>query len=249
MFGDRWFFRQAFLLLYVPVQLDYNEFVWFKRDLGGGIGKLTLKKWNYLFWTTLLIGTVFGMITSIIVKLVVPDFDFLGISVGWYEWVFMLFGAGMIAMLSEMGFFAYLTVRFVAMSLFRGKLLYWDILQVVIIVIALFDIVYLRYIGADEGVATSWVQYILLPILILIVAAIITRMKVKETNKSARIPTLFFMVVVTILEAIPAFNLNETGYTIIMVVPLLACNAWQIMLLHRLLPTKNNKPEAAPKAS
>lgn len=208
---------------------------------------MTLKKWSYLFWTTLLIGTVFGMITSLIVKLVVPDFNFLGISVGWYEWIFMLFGAGMIAVLSEMGFFAYLTMRFVAMSLFRGKLLYWDILQVVLILIALFDIVYLRYTGAPNT-SGSWVQYILLPIFILLVSIGVTYRKVKETNRNARIPTLFFMCVVTIVEAIPAFNLDEAVYTIIMVVPLLACNAWQILLLHRLLPARNNNPEAIPKA-
>ncbi|MEF3303328.1 KinB-signaling pathway activation protein [Paenibacillus sp. GYB003] len=210
---------------------------------------MTLKKWSYLFWTTLLIGTAIGMITSIAVKLIVPDFNFLGISVGWYEWLFMLFGAGMIAVLSEMGFFAYLTVRYVAMSLFRGKLLYWDILQVVLIIIALFDIVYLRYIGAaGQGGANGWIQYVLLPVFILLVSIAVTYWKVKETNRNARIPTLFFMCVVTILEAIPAFNLNEAAHTVIMVVPLLACNAWQIMLLHRLLPARNN-PEASPKAT
>lgn len=202
---------------------------------------MTLKKWNYLFWTTLLIGTVAGMITSVIIKLTVPDFNFLGISVGWYEWIFMLFGASMIAVLSEMGFFAYLTVRFVAMSLFRGKLLYWDILQVVIIIVALFDIVYLRYTGASDS-GSGWVQYIVLPAGILLVSVAVASRKVKETNRNALIPTLFFMCVVTIMEAIPAFNLNQASYTIIMVVPLLACNAWQILLLHRLLPT-NNSPK------
>lgn len=204
---------------------------------------MTLRKWNYLFWTTLLIGTVAGMITSVLIKLTVPNFDFLGISVGWYEWIFMLFGASMIAVLSEMGFFAYLIVRFVAMSLFRGKLLYWDILQVVLIVIALFDIVYLRYTGATDN---SWLHYIALPVFILLVSVVVAERKVKETNRSARIPTLFFMCVVTIVEAIPAFNLDEATYTIIMVVPLLVCNAWQILLLHRLVPATSGSPKAAP---
>lgn len=207
---------------------------------------MTLRKWNYLFWTTLLIGTVVGMITSIIIKFTVPDFDFLGIEVGWYEWIFMLFGASMIAVLSEMGFFAYMIVRYVANSLFRGKLLYWNIIQVGIIIIALFDLVYLRYTGAEDG--GSWVQYIALPLVILLVSVIVAERKVKETNRSARLPTLFFMCVVTIMEAIPAFNLNEAAYTTIMVVPLLACNAWQILVLHRILPAADtNSPESAPK--
>jgi KinB signaling pathway activation protein len=193
-----------------------------------------------LFWTTLLIGTVAGLLTSVIIKFTVSDFDFLGISVGWYEWLFMLFGASMIAVLSEMGFFAYLIIRYVGLSLFKGKLIYWNILQVVAIIIAMFDIVYLRYMGSENHKADGWVQYIALPLIVLVVAIIVAQWKVKATNRSARIPTLFFMCVVTIMEAIPAFNLDEATYTIIMVVPLLACNAWQIMLLHRLVPAENS---------
>lgn len=200
---------------------------------------MTLKKWNYLFWTTLLIGTVVGMLTGVAIKLAVPDFVILGVEVGWYEWIFILFGASMIAVLSHMGFFAYLTVRFVAMSLFRGKVFYWSILQVIITFIALFDIVYLRYTAAvDRG--GDWIQYIALPVIIVIISIAVSYWKVKETNSNAWIPTLFFMTVVTILEAIPAFNLDEATYTIIMVAPLLACNAWQIMLLHRLLPSNSS---------
>lgn len=203
----------------------------------GGV-KLTLRKWNYLFWTTLLIGTVAGMIISIAIKLTVKDFSFLGVSVGWYEWLFMIFGASMIAVLSQMGFFAYLTVRYVALSLFRGKMLYWDILQIIIIIVALFDIVYLRY-NASTG-SGGWMQYIVLPIMILAASFGVTLQKVKETNKKAWIPTLFFMCVVTIVEAIPAFNLDDWTYMFIMIVPLLVCNAWQILMLHKIVPAKNN---------
>jgi KinB signaling pathway activation protein len=199
---------------------------------------LTLRKWNYLFWTTLLIGTVAGMIISIVIKLTVKDFSFLGVSVGWYEWLFMIFGASMIAVLSQMGFFAYLTVRYVALSLFRGKMLYWDILQVIIIVVALFDIVYLRF-NASTG-SGGWMQYIVLPIVIVAASVGVTLQKVKETNKKAWIPTMFFMSVVTILEAIPAFNLEDWTYMFIMIVPLLVCNAWQILMLHKIVPAKNN---------
>lgn len=191
----------------------------------------------------MLIGTVVGMAASVVTKLVVPGFVFLGIPVGWYEWIFMLFGASMIAVLSQMGFFAYLTVRYVALSLFRGKLLYWDILQVVAIIIALFDLVYLRYTASESD--SGWLHYVVLPIVILLVSVAVTYRKVQETNRSALIPTLFFMSVITILESVPAFNLNETTYTIIMVVPLLACNAWQIMLLHRLLPADKKNGNAA----
>jgi KinB signaling pathway activation protein len=78
-----------------------------------------------------------------------------------------------------------------------------------------------------------------MPIIILLVSAGIAYWKVKLTNRTAFVPTLFFMSVVTILEAVPAFSLDETGssYAIFMIVPLLVCNAWQIMQLHKIVET------------
>lgn len=198
---------------------------------------MTLRKWSYLFWTTLFIGTVAGMAVGAAVKWTVKDFVFMGIAVGWYEWIFMLFGVSMISVLSQMGFFAYLTLRFIVLSVLRGKALYWDILQVVAVIIALFDLVYLRY-TSFAAAGESWLPYTGLPLLILIVSLLVAYRKMQETNRSGFVPTLFFMTVVTILEAVPALKLNQPGYTLIMVIPLLVCNAWQIMQLHKLLQKK-----------
>lgn len=147
----------------------------------------------------------------------------------------------MISVLSQMGFFAYLTIRFIALSIFRGKLLYWNIIQVILVVVTLFDLAYLRYTGyakSDESI----VDYSILPVVILIVGLAAAYWKVKQTNASAFVPTLFFMVVVSVLEAVPAFNMEESHseYVIFMMVPLLACNAWQIMLLHKILQAKKS---------
>jgi KinB signaling pathway activation protein len=200
---------------------------------GGSI--LTLRKWNYLFLTTLLIGTVAGMIGGAIVKLFIPEFVFLGIDVGGYEWIFMLLGMSTVAVLSHMGFFAYLIVRYVALSIFRGKIIYWNIIQVICILIALFDLFDLRY-TLSENREENLVHYILLPIIILAVSLLVAIRKRKVTNRSAFLPTFFFMSVVTVLEAIPAFNLDDAIYTMLMILPLLACNAWQILQLHKLVP-------------
>ncbi|WP_246067024.1 KinB-signaling pathway activation protein [Paenibacillus koleovorans] len=230
MFGEDWLFAEQL----GTIEKELEKFQqWEERSEGIG---LTLRKWGYLFWTTLLIGTVAGMIAGAIIKAFDDSFVFLGVEVGAYEWVFMVFGASMISVLSQMGFFAYLTLRFIAISFFRRKMVYWTILQALIVAIAFFDVAYLRYTGY-EGEDKSVLGFLILPIMLLLVGLAISYWKMKQTNSSAFIPTLFFMTVVTIIEAVPAFNLDDTGgrsYVIFMVVPLIVCNAWQIMQLHKI---------------
>ena len=43
------------------------------------------------------------------------------------------------------------------------------------------------------------------------------------------------MVVVTILEWVPALRINDTDWLYLMVIPLLLCNAYQLLILHRLI--------------
>jgi KinB signaling pathway activation protein len=181
------------------------------------------------------------MLTGALIKGYDENFVFLGVSVGAYEWIFMIFGASMISVLSQMGFFAYLTVRFIALGFFRRKMIYWTILQGLFVLIAIVDLAYIRY-SNYEGTDRTLLSFCIMPLFILIVSVGVAYWKVKQTNNSAFIPTLFFMSAVTILEAVPAFSLDETGssYAIFMIVPLLVCNAWQIMQLHKILETKKS---------
>jgi KinB signaling pathway activation protein len=69
--------------------------------------------------------------------------------------------------------------------------------------------------------------------------AIVAYIKSKETNKKAFVPALFFMVVVTILEWVPALRINDTDWLYLMVIPLLLCNSYQLLVLHRLIGQKS----------
>lgn len=170
-----------------------------------------------------------------ILQIADKDFAFLGISVIGYNMLWMFLGGATISVLSQMGFFAYLIVRFIAIGIFRNKWT-WDMLQIIVIIIALFDLVYLPYVSfsSDGG---FW-GYLPLPLIMLAVAVLIAYWKTKMTNKSAFIPTLFFMSAVTIMEGVPALKLNNAASTVYMLVPLVACNAWQILILHKVLETK-----------
>lgn len=140
------------------------------------------------------------------------------------------------SLISQMGFFAYLTIHRFGLGIFKSVKL-WNGVQVVLIAVALFDLVYFRYVVfADAG--ESVVSYILIALILLVVGLVAAYIKQKETNKQAFIPALFFIVVVTILEWIPGLQSNDPKWLWLIFIPLLISNVWQLLTLHRLIGKK-----------
>lgn len=187
-----------------------------------------------LFFSTLLLG---GVTTGIV-----------GFMIRWNEFehyftnfqvveIFMaliwLVGIGLIfSLLSQMGFFAYLTVHRFGLGIFKSVRL-WNSVQIILILFVLFDLVYLRFTSfAKEG--ESIFPYIVLALVIFIVGLVAAYMKAKQTNKEAFIPALFFMIVVTTIEWVPILRVNEKSWVYLMAIALLVCNAYQLLTLHKL---------------
>lgn len=99
----------------------------------------------------------------------------------------------------------------------------------------MFDLVYFRYIiFANEG--DSIYSYVLVAALILLVGLAIAFVKMKLAEKKAVfIPSLFFMVVITIIEWFPALRLNDPVWLHLMIYPLIACNAYQLLVLPKFI--------------
>jgi KinB signaling pathway activation protein len=193
---------------------------------------LNLRNWIYLFWTTLLAGAVSAMLAGMYLQFTDQEFHVPGASGVGFNLMMMAMGGLMFSIISQMGFFAYLTVNYIAMGIIRKKY-WWNMLQLLIIMVVLFDAAYLRYIHFGEN--NTLLSYMGLPVLMLVAALIIAYWKVRMTNRSAWIPTIFFISVGTIVEAVPGLQQNNTASTVFMTVPLLACNAWQILMLHKLV--------------
>ncbi|TDF91487.1 KinB-signaling pathway activation protein [Paenibacillus piri] len=194
---------------------------------------MTLRKWFYLFWTTMLIGAGAALIIGLILQANDQQFGLMGGKEISFNAATMLLGGAMISVLSQMGFFAYLIIRYIAMGIVKSKWV-WDILQVILVLITMFDLIYLRHLGTDY----SWLSYSALPLAMLAVALGTALWKVKLTNRNGFIPTLFFMTTVTAIEAVPALRINSAASTLFMMVPLLASNAWQILILSKVLGSK-----------
>lgn len=196
------------------------------------------RNWVRLFLSTLLVG---GVATSIIgfllkweeYKELFIAFDVLEIL----SVLFWLFGVGLIfSVISQMGFFAYLTIHRFGLGIFKSTSL-WNIAQLILIIFVIFDLVYFRYqLFSKENEALT--SYVLIAGYVLIVGLIVAYMKRKNTNKEAFVPALFFMIVVTVIEWFPALRVNEEDWLLLMLIPIQICNAYQLLMLPKFLQQK-----------
>ncbi|MFC9277448.1 KinB-signaling pathway activation protein, partial [Bacillus spizizenii] len=55
--------------------------------------------------------------------------------------------------------------------------------------------------------------------------------KQKQSTKKTFVSSLFLMVVITALEWFPALRVNDEDWLYLMLFPLMACNAFQLLML------------------
>ncbi|MCY7485903.1 KinB-signaling pathway activation protein [Paenibacillus alvei] len=197
---------------------------------------MNLKKWSYLFWTTTCIGGAISLVIGLALQVFQGEMgNFRGPVDIMLNVLQLILSGCMISVYSQMGFFAYLTLNYIAIGLFKKG---WPYVQVVLTVIALLDLMFLRMLLVDrpEGAARGGYEDILLGVVVLVFAVVVSYWKVKATNATALIPTLFFMIAITTVETLSALNIGNMA-TWFVYIPLAICNAYQILVLHRLLGT------------
>lgn len=202
---------------------------------------MTIRNWLRLFWTTLLVGSAAALAAGALLVALFDDFSLMELSRPGFNWqtiAFLVLSGSTISVISHIGFFSYLIVRDMFLGFLRSKRL-WEVVQVILVAIAFEMLTYIRYslYAADKE---SRLGYTILPAVLLICSAAAAYWKSKLTHSSAFIPTLFFMYVATILEAVPAMKVNSISSTVYMLVPLMASNAWQILMLPRFLKKKRS---------
>jgi len=189
-----------------------------------------LRNWFKLFFSTLLIGAVAALGAGLVLALSDAEFRAYGPMEIGYNMLMMAMAGLMFSILSQMGFFAYLMVNYIARDVFR-KPTTWKIVQLFFILTVPFEI--WLFLWKDTPL-----MFIAMTAGILAVSLLTAYRKVKLTNSSAWIPTVFFMFVATMLEIAIAIQVGIAGAVLFMAVPLLACNARQILMLHRMTVPK-----------
>jgi len=184
------------------------------------------RKIVHMFFKTLFIGGIVGFITSIFVnfeqymQFIAPfnALDLLGVV------LFYLGYALVFTVVSQTGFFAYLFIHRFGEGFFKS---FWPIVQVILILLALFDMAYFSSDNIPLWFKLSLVGFI------LVVGLIVSRIKVTKTNSTAFIPSMFLMVVVTALELSMVLRAGDVRFVVLMVMPVLAASAYQLLILHK----------------
>lgn len=146
--------------------------------------------------------------------------------------LWMVFLGFTMSVVAQMGFFAYLTIHQFGVNIFRTLTL-WNWVQLLIIAVVLFDLIFFRFRLTSEDTGRSLLYLTLLASLV-IVSAITAYLKAQWTKKHTLISALFFMIVITTLEWLPALMVrsgNIDTWVTILLFPLLAVNAYQILAL------------------
>lgn len=199
------------------------------------VKRLSIRKWFYLFWTTLLIGAGGAVIAGLLLQVVNGGIDFKS-TADSLIYPLILLGYGMlVSVYAQLGFFAYLILNYMGIGVFPRKV--WQYIQITLSLLALLELIFLRtFVGGGGNVVSD----LLLGIGILLTAIIVAYFKVRSTNRSAWIPTFFFLTAITIVEIIGVLRIGVDSATVFIVVPLIACNAFQILMLHRILKPKQS---------
>lgn len=197
-----------------------------------------------LFISTLVIGGVAAGLAGFVFRWnqFQPLFSSFDIGEIIISFIWMI-GVGLIfSVLSQAGFFAYLTVHRFGLGIFKSVSL-WNSVQVLLIIFVLFDLVYLRYTNfSSKGDALF--PYIAVAIMLLVIGLITAYFKAKQTNKHAFIPALFFMTVITTLEWTPVLRADDISWMYFMFIPLIVCNIYQLLILDKLIRKSKVELEA-----
>lgn len=195
---------------------------------------MTSRNWVRLFMTTLLVGGLTTAIVGFIVRWseFQPYFSGFRIMDILSTTLWLIVMGFLFSVISQMGFFAYLTVHRFGLGIFKSVSL-WNAVQAVLILFALFDLVYLRYVNFAKS-GEPILPYFLPAVVLLLTGLIVAWFKIRQTNQSAFIPALFVMIVVTLVEWVPVLRVNEKSWLYLMMFALMACNAYQLLILHKL---------------
>ncbi|MFS0646235.1 KinB-signaling pathway activation protein [Siminovitchia sp. 179-K 8D1 HS] len=192
---------------------------------------MTIRNWLRFFFTTLFLGGIMTGILGFVIRWSEFQPYFTQLNIGAILSTFIwLVGVGFIfSVVSQVGFFAYLFIHQFGLGIFRSLSL-WNAVQIFLIIVVLFDLVYLRF-SSFAGEGESLLPYIGLALFILAAGLLTAYFKAKTTAKTTFVSALFFMVVITILEWLPVLATNEKNWLYLMIFPLIACNAYQLLIL------------------
>lgn len=185
---------------------------------------MRLNQFIFLLASTVILGVVVSISTN---------------ATGWWlhlPWFVALISGAFLATTSLMGFWAFLTLNFVAGITLPRRVWRWA--QVVITLLVLYDMMWYRYhidaVRHPTGHApfTTFLIQGSWPLLVALIAAGFKR---RLSGKGSYLPTVFYLYVFTIIDWLLVIKsqtgaiVNQTGLV------MMACNVYMILIFGKLL--------------
>ncbi len=194
-------------------------------DALGGMRRMRLNQFIFLLASTVGLGALIGIVTS---------FAGIWIHIPWY---LGLIEGGFMATTSLMGFWAYLTLNFIARITLPRRVWRWA--QMLILALVIYDMFWSRYhLDAVRHPANhpSFSVFFIQAAWPLVVALIAAAFKRKLSGAGSYLPTVFYLYVFTVIDwllVIRAYSqpalVNQTG------IVMMACNVYMILIFGKLL--------------
>nr|WP_205964036.1 KinB-signaling pathway activation protein [Psychrobacillus sp. BL-248-WT-3] len=154
----------------------------------------------------------------------------------WSEFLaafaFMVVMGFTVSVITQMGFFAYLTIHQMGVNIFRTLTL-WNWVQLLIIAFVIFDLIMFRFRPNADTTSQVWLYAFLLVVLIG-TGVVVALIKANKTKKHVLISALFFMIVISTIEWLPVLMVNADNvdsWVTLLLFPILAVNAYQLLAL------------------
>jgi KinB signaling pathway activation protein len=181
---------------------------------------MNLRKFMTLFFSTAFVGVLLGTVTTL-----------TGLF-GEIRLVWGLITGGFLSATALMGFWAYLTLNFTMRNFISFRM--WVTVQVLLIGLVLFDMIYFRYLWTGKGAGSIWpyVGYALWPFLVALIVAYI---KGRISGMRSFIPSVFFLYGMTCLEWFLALKSGEMLQMTQIGIILLGCNVYLLLMYTQLL--------------
>lgn len=193
---------------------------------------MNLKKFGFLFFSTAVIGMIIGLLTT------------LSGQFGTIRVVWGIITGGFLSASAMMAFWGYLTLNFTMRTFVSFRI--WASIQVLLIGVVYYDMVYFRYMWMAKGEGSIW-PYVFYATWPLVVAMVAAYFKGRISGMRSFIPSVFFLYVFTVLEWFVALKSGQQTHMNQIGVILLGVNIYILFMYTRLLKIPIPAKQPAPK--
>jgi len=190
---------------------------------------MRLNQFIFFVASTMIVGTIVGVITTV-----------MGIWVH-VPWFTGLIEGGFLATNCLMGFWAYLTLNFIARVTLPKRVWRWA--QGLVVLLVLYDMLWSRYhldLARNPIHHTAFITYFVQGAWPFVVALCAAAVKRRLSGIGSFLPTVFYLYVFTVVDWLLVLRAHSDGLVNQTGIIMVACNVYMILVFGKLLSPQSN---------